>query len=120
EQGAEHQRAIERMQDLITCDVGSVARLARLLELLVELGQSKAWRSLCLRPAALNPAAGGDAMLQRILQRLHEDLTDAPTEAEMAEECHQSPSGFSRLFKRHMGKSYSRYVNDMRIARVCE
>lgn len=118
--GRERRRAADQLRRLVETPVGSPKRLLGLLDLLAGLGHARAWRPICLHPFDPAPAAGGDAMFHRILRRLHEDLADAPSEAEMAAACDLSPSAFSRLFKRHMGKNYARYVNDMRIARVCE
>lgn len=53
-------------------------------------------------------------VLAFVKSRFHLPLT----EEEAAQEFGQSPSAFSRLFQREFGKSFSRYVTELRVARA--
>jgi AraC-like DNA-binding protein len=55
-------------------------------------------------------------VLAHIAQNLHTDLR----EPVLAQLVGQSPSAFSRAFRKHTGQSFVRYVNRLRIGRACE
>ncbi|RTL22254.1 MAG: AraC family transcriptional regulator [Burkholderiales bacterium] len=55
-----------------------------------------------------------DQLLTWIRDHLHDELTVAAAAAQL----HVSPAAFSRSFKRLVGRSFTDYVNDLRIAEV--
>lgn len=61
-----------------------------------------------------------DSGINRALSHLRENLTDQVEESELAEMFGQSPSTFSRAFKRHTGTTLVRYRNQMRIDLACK
>ncbi len=103
---------------VIEADVGSPQRIVRLLDVLTALGDGRAWRRLSTHKQATTDDAG-DALMRRILQRLHQASPVFPPQAMLARELGLSPSSFSRFFQQHIGRPYSQYVNDWRVQHAC-
>ncbi len=61
-----------------------------------------------------------DSGINRALSHLRENLTDQVEESELAAMVGQSPSAFSRAFKRHTGTTLVRYRNQLRIDLACK
>jgi AraC-like DNA-binding protein len=61
-----------------------------------------------------------DSGINRALSHLRENLTDQVEEGELAAMVGQSPSAFSRAFKRHTGTTLVRYRNQLRIDLACK
>lgn len=57
--------------------------------------------------------------LDVLLDWLEDHLTEPITQREAAERAKMSPAAFSRWFKSNMGCVFQRYLNEMRVARVC-
>ena len=60
-----------------------------------------------------------DQRLQRVLALIDLRLHDRLSQAELADEVDMPSAAFSRWFKQHMGRTFQRYVNEVRVARVC-
>ncbi len=102
----------ERMEE-----VSGAFRLAMWLEVMERLAQ-------CRRQQVLNARAVTeikiDSRLQHILNWIGRNVTDpAMTQARAADEVRMSPQSFCRFFRAGTGRSFQRYVNEVRVARVC-
>jgi AraC-like DNA-binding protein len=65
----------------------------------------------------------GDAELEqinRIVNRITDDIGQAPTAAEAAAELGMSESRFSRFFRRATGNTFTDFVNRIRIHQACK
>lgn len=60
-----------------------------------------------------------DTGINRAINHLRENITKPITEADLAGLIGQSPSSFSRSFKRHTGMTLVRYKNQLRIDLAC-
>lgn len=60
-----------------------------------------------------------DQRLHRVLNLIEERLHDRLSQADLAGEVDMPSAAFSRWFKQHMGRTFQRYVNEVRVARVC-
>ena len=58
--------------------------------------------------------------INRIVNRITDDLSQAPTAAQLAEELQMSESRFSRFFRKATGNNYTDFVNRVRINRACQ
>jgi AraC-like DNA-binding protein len=57
--------------------------------------------------------------LQQLLEWIEERSTGELTQGQVAAYMRMSPASFSRWFKAHMGCVFQRYLNELRVARVC-
>ena len=60
-----------------------------------------------------------DPRFQQALSFIETQSTNSLSQAQLAEELQMSAATFSRWFKRHVGRTFQRYVNELRVARVC-
>lgn len=60
-----------------------------------------------------------DPRLKRTLALIDNLSQDHLSQAHMAKELNMSAATFSRWFKQHMGRTFQRYLNEVRVARVC-
>lgn len=58
--------------------------------------------------------------INSIVNRITDDLAQAPTATELATELGMSESRFSRFFRRATGNNYTDFVNRVRINRACQ
>jgi AraC-like DNA-binding protein len=94
-------------------------RLVSLLNILGEAADSRESRTLS--SAGFIPASdvnSGERMAAAC-RYIHEQFTDDVRQPEAARRASLSPSAFSRYFRRHMGKTFEAYVNEVRIGHVC-
>jgi len=100
----------------------SLAPLPRMLALLDTLGRLAGSRhAKALSSSHFAPTFAEDDR-RRIdeVSRFIFDHADEPLRLEdAADVAHLSASGFSRFFRRATGKSFVRYVNELRVARAC-
>ncbi|MCX6925861.1 MAG: helix-turn-helix domain-containing protein [Verrucomicrobia bacterium] len=75
-------------------------------------------RSLNSRPQPAS-AAQPDPRLQQALALVDTLSGDTLPQAEVAARIHMGPAVFSRWFKKQMGRTFQRYLNEVRVARVC-
>ena len=62
---------------------------------------------------------GRDARLDELLAWLESNMGDPITQQDAAARVRMSPAGFSRWFKMNMGCVFNRYLNEIRVAKVC-
>ncbi len=88
-----------------------------ILDLLVKAPPPEVLASLSYE---LDLAGTGDSGINRALSHLRQHLTAQVDEIDLAEIVGQSPSTFSRAFKRHTGTTLVRYRNQLRIDLACQ
>lgn len=102
--------------------LGALAGLERLGRALALLGRIAAADEGQLRLApGPRPHArpNDDARLGRVLEWIHRDFAQALSVAQGARRLSVAPASFSRAFQRRVGRPFSVYVNDVRIAEAC-
>ncbi|MEM7395310.1 MAG: AraC family transcriptional regulator, partial [Verrucomicrobiota bacterium] len=109
-------RIVEHMTDLVSTD--SARRLPALLDLLLTLAEDIDGRLLSSPDfeSISDPKAGEriNRCCQFIIDRLDQDIPLA----EAAGVAGMSPSAFCRYFKRVTGRTFSRFVNELRIGQA--
>lgn len=94
-------------------------RVARLLSILSTLAASPD-----LRPIA-NPgfepilSTTDHDRVQRVINAIHQHLDEPIDRPALAAEAHLSIGAFSRFFKLRTGKTFPRYLNEVRVGRAC-
>ncbi len=115
--GASRDRVVRRLAAL--SDLTALGQLAEFLCVLDELGDATDGRTLSTRtfdvegPGSKNHPI--DVVCRHLNQRFREPLT-LPGVARLAA---LSPSAFSRFFHRTTGKTFSAYLNEIRIGEAC-
>ncbi|OEZ28686.1 helix-turn-helix domain-containing protein [Variovorax boronicumulans] len=94
-----------------------VVLLLSLFELLVASDDRQRLASPAFTP---DPKAFMSHAINNVLAHIAANLGDELREPMLAELVGQSPSAFSRSFRKHTGQSFVRYVNRLRIGRACE
>lgn len=109
-------RAISETEGLLRLGT-ALAALGRLASSEVEPQQRRPLALHAPRRSDPDPAQPRrvDALLQWIRSHLHAELSAV----EAAALLHVTPAAFSRAFRRLVGKPFSDYVNDLRIAEAC-
>ncbi len=97
----------------------SPKRFTLLLSILAELSSSKDYRPLADEEG--NPVYHGkqNEVLATIHRLLQNNLHNPLNQSWVAEKVGMSSAAFSRYFRRHTGKTYTDYVNELRIKCVC-
>lgn len=73
-----------------------------------------------LAPSGRTPSSpDDDARLGRVLAWIHRDFAQPLSVEEGARRLSVAPASFSRAFQRRVGRPFSVYVNDVRIAEAC-
>jgi AraC-like DNA-binding protein len=97
-----------------------LARFGVFCEFLSALAQCKDYRLLS---NAQIQSADNDAQLDQInviLNRITNNLTEAISAADLAQELDMTESKFSRFFRRATGNTFTDFVNHVRINRACQ
>lgn len=97
-----------------------LTRLALFWEILDLLVKAPSPEVLASLSYELDLAGTGDSGINRALSHLRQHLTAQVDEIDLAEIVGQSPSTFSRAFKRHTGTTLVRYRNQLRIDLACQ
>lgn len=95
-------------------------RLALFWEILDILVLAQNYEVLASLSYELDRSRFHDAGINRALTYLRNHLTEQVEESELAEMVKQSPSAFSRAFRRHTGTTLVRYRNQLRIDLACQ
>ncbi len=98
-------------------DLPPALRVVELLSVLDQLPRENARVLASGRFLALRPA---DAQrINTVCHFIQEKAASGLTLSEVAALIHLSPSAFCKFFKRHTGRGFSDYVNDIRVAEAC-
>jgi AraC-like DNA-binding protein len=107
----------ERMEQMSSLRPYSFEALASFVDVCRSLLTTPC-RSLNSRPLPARTAKP-DPRLQQVLASV-DSLSGHPLpQAEVAARIHMGPAVFSRWFKKQMGRNFHRYLNEVRVARVC-
>lgn len=107
-------RSIQSMQE-----ISGGPRLCRLLDVLVRLAEIRSYRLLS-SPAfvpRLDPRAGD--RINQVHDYVLEHLGESITVPVVAAGAGMSPSAFCRYFRRIMGRTFTEFVNEIRIGQAC-
>ena len=109
------------LQRLSSCSPG-LSALAAWFEVLALLLQHQA-AMVPLASAAMRSATAlrsqQDSRVAQVIDWIRRHLARELTVEAAARLVHVSPAAFSRYFRREVGKSFTRYVNDMRCSEAC-
>lgn len=97
-----------------------LGRLAGLLEIFGLLSAHR--RSLRRIAGSASPAVelpGDGRRVDRVVDWIHNHLADELRAEHAARIAHVTPAAFSRFFRREVGKTFTRYVNDVRCSEAC-
>jgi AraC-like DNA-binding protein/quercetin dioxygenase-like cupin family protein len=94
-------------------------RLISLLSILGEAADSHETRLLASAGYVPMPDADGGRRMAAACRYIHEQFTEVIRQEEAARRASLSPAAFSRYFRRHMGRTFESYVNEVRIGHVC-
>lgn len=75
-------------------------------------------RSMNSSPVAGTPTQT-DPRLQRVLALVDSFSRKPLAQSEIASQSRMAPAVFCRWFRKHMGRTFQRYVNEVRVAQVC-
>lgn len=108
-------RPEKKMQSITGQSAG--CSLILLLELLQELGNKK-FRQLASSQYRLLKTGNDGKRIQKVLKFIQDHYRDRISVPQAAALLHLSDSAFCKYFKRSMGKTFSDYVNDIRITQA--
>jgi AraC-like DNA-binding protein len=115
ETGAE---AAPIMKELITAQ--GMRRIELFISLMGKLSRCHAMRPLASAHYLPDPSGYMSVGINKALAFIDEHLTEPFNETMLAEIAGQSPSAFSRSFRRHTGMALVQYVNRLRINLACQ
>jgi AraC-like DNA-binding protein len=114
----ETQRAVaQRLERMDGLPPG--ARLFALLETLELLSRSREGRMLSSKAFLPSLRTADAGRIDRVCRFIHEHLTEPLSVSRLAREAPLSVPAFSRFFRRATGKTFVRYVNELRIGLAC-
>jgi AraC-like DNA-binding protein len=96
-----------------------VEKISFLLMVLSELAEQK---TAFLSSAKFEPAIGGknEKRINTVCEYIQKNSTKKFTLGQIAQLIHLSESAFCKFFKRLTGKTFSDYVNEVRIGHACQ
>jgi AraC-like DNA-binding protein len=102
----------------------AIARVAGWIEILGLLeAHERDFRTLASSPLRGPPPPAADRpetrRIDQTLDWIQRHLARELTVAEAARIAHVTPAAFSRFFRREVGKTFTRYVNDVRCSEAC-
>lgn len=111
-------KAVARLESL-HAEHSPMDHLLALLGALSALAERDDSRPLCRAPMNATTDQRIAQRLKRVLDRVHADLVELPSQAELAGSVGMSPQAFSRFFRRQMGTTFVGYVNAWRVGMAC-
>ena len=116
--GATHDKVIECLSRLEGVD--ALGRALGLLDILRLVSLAPAdTLPIATRPIVPGQSLGRDGRADRVVQWIHAHSARALPLDEAARVAAISEAAFSRFFRREMGKTFSDFVNDVRVAQAC-
>lgn len=108
-------RSPAQLEKLIA--TSGLERLLVLLQILVDMTVVEL-RPLC-SPAFARPHENATRRIDNVCRFLYENCGTGISLTDAAEIAHMTPGSFSRFFRRAMGRSFTSYMNELRVARAC-
>ena len=99
--------------------VGSLQHLNGFVTILTLLAESRELSPITVADYAPLLSERANQKVNQVLNLIHANMDEIPSQHAMAKLLRFSPQAFSRFFKRCLGKTYVEYVNELRIGRVC-
>jgi AraC-like DNA-binding protein len=97
-----------------------LARLAGLMQIFALLADAtEQIRPLASRPSPSATGSRVERRIDRVIDWVHGHLADELDVAAAARIAHVTPAAFSRFFHREVGKTFTRYLNDLRCSQAC-
>ena len=109
----------DAMTSLFAAPEGSPERVSAFIKVLIRMAAGNPDDVTELASTDTRPDHPGHVIVTRVLAELHRAGNDPPPQAELAASLRLSPSAFSRIFKRQMGKNYVDYANHWRLGHAC-
>jgi AraC-like DNA-binding protein len=109
--------ASARLEKLIAA--GGVQRVARMLDLLGVLATARHTVALSSRAFSPTLRRGDQSRIDAVCRHINEHFTERLTQPDAARVAHLSVPAFSRFFKRSLGRTFTDYVNELRIGSAC-
>ncbi|TNJ46857.1 AraC family transcriptional regulator [Phaeobacter sp. B1627] len=103
-----------------TFEATGLRRLALFWQVLDILANAPDPEELASLSYKLDLEALSGSGVNRAIAYLRENLTESIDEKDLADLVNQSPSAFSRAFKRHTGSTLVRYKNQLRVDLACQ
>lgn len=101
-------------------DSEGIARVGLLLELLERLSHRKDYKTLSTLPPQSCKSVDRLKAVERVIQYVYKNhATDIRIDS-LASRLGMSNDSFSRFFARNTGTSFTRFLNDVRVAHACE
>ncbi|MBN8217810.1 MAG: helix-turn-helix domain-containing protein, partial [Spirochaetes bacterium] len=113
--GPQAASAAEAFRELAHRPPASPRRFTDLLALLAGLAEECRVRELCVSRSA----SVASAAIAPVLAYIHAHAGEALDQALVADRTGMAPSAFSRWFRRHVGRPWVDYVQEVRLARAC-
>lgn len=115
---ATSKRVAPRLEELIAAQ--GPRRIECFMAVLDSLSHDKDVRTLASSDYVPDPSGYMTASMNKVLAYIREHLTEQFSERELSAITGQSPSAFSRAFKKHTGLSFIQYVNRLKINVACQ
>ena len=94
-------------------------QLLKLLEILDLLARSKDATPLSSKTYAPSLKRRDERRIDDVCRFIHENIAQPIEQPEAARRAHLSVSAFSRFFKKSLGRTFSEYVNELRVGQAC-
>lgn len=115
--GKTQQRAARLMPELLAAS--GLSRLLKLLEILDLLARSKSARALSSKTFAPSLKRHDERRIDAVCRYINEHFAQPIGQPDAARRTHLSVSAFSRFFKKSLGRTFSEYVNELRVGQAC-
>ena len=94
-------------------------RVAQLLSILSALAASPDLKAIASPGFEPTLSTADHDRVQRVINAIHQHLDERIDRPALAAEAHLSIGAFSRFFKLRTGKTFPRYLNEVRVGRAC-
>lgn len=105
---------IEKLPTTPACSLAGFVLLMDILQQLVDMPS----RALSAAPQPVG-VIRQDPRLQHVLAWLDAHFDEHLRQSEVARRVNMTPDVFTKWFKRHVGRTFQRYLNEIRVANVC-
>ena len=116
--GSARAKVEELMRQMI--DAGGIKRIALFLEILDTLSRSDACNPISSSGFSATSDPHNEERINRVCQFINDNLQHPITVTQVAKLVHLSEGAFSRFFRMHLGKTFPKLLNELRIGRACQ